>query len=347
MAYETPSVSYELLNSAFVDKVFNGQVKEAQEQASLYIRQKLYEDGIVRRLFEYRTVTADELDPLMDSDQPSIICELEPDATQATFVPFKGTGNRMYYNGKRFRVPFGKVEAERTTKSKFELMTIRMPIQQWLQENQIKAVQQEEDRHFLDTCEDIIDRATTLAASDSSAPVQYVEYTGSSFKDAFTEGMKALTKLRLPVGKVLMHKNTFIDSLKLKMDEISFNPLEERFRRGIEGEDSFLGVPVVTTIKDDLVPENVLYFFTTQDYFMKFFLLQDATLFLKTEADMVTFHTYEAPGIGIGNVRGVVKVVLGSSSDSSSSDSSSSESESTESSSSESESTEETTESNS
>ena len=304
--YESTSVSTELINTAFCDKVFSGQIKEAQDNASAYIREKLYENGILRRLFESRTVTADELDPLLESDQPSIICEIEPTATSATFVPWKGTGERRYYNGRRFRVPFGKIEAERTTKSKFELMTIRMPIQDWIKENQVKAIQQEEDALFMETLADILDKdAKGPKVQNYSTPV------GISFKDAFIEGTKMMTKLRLPMGKVLMHANTFADSLKLKIDEIGHTPQEERFRRGLEGEESFLGFPVVTTIKDDLVKENELYFFTSQDYFCKYFYLQDATLFLKTEADMIHFHTYEAPGFGIGNTKGVIKIVWG------------------------------------
>lgn len=309
MGYETPTVSAELVNSAFIDKVFSGQIKEAQEAASMYIRQKLYEDGILRRLFEHRTLTPDELDPIVEpdgsgnSDQPSIICEIEPDAAKATFVPFKGTGDRRYYTGKRFRVPFGKVEAERITKSKFELMTIRMPIQQWLQENQVKAIQHEEDRLFIDTINALCDdNATEQAITFSTA--------SGTFKDAFAEGMAALTRMRLPHGKVLMHQNTFLESLKLKTEDIGFTPQEERFRRNVAGEDTFLGLPVVKTIKDDLVPEGTIYFFTEQDYFCKFFLLQDSTLFLETRADMITFHTYEAPGFGIGNTKGVVKLTL-------------------------------------
>lgn len=303
MNFETPNVSTELINQSFCNKVFNGQIKEAMEQSSLYIRTKLYEDGILRRLFENRVVTADELDPLMDSDQPSIIVEIEPDAPRATFVSFKGTADRSYFNGKRFRVPFGKVESDRESKSKFELMAIRMPITEWLKEHQIKMIQEEEDRQFMDTIEDII--ATNSAQ-------QLVTYTMSSgnFKEAFTEGWKALTRLRLPKGKVLMHMNTYLDSLKLKVEDIGFNPQEQRFNRGVEGEDSFMGSPVVTTIKDNLVKENEIYFFTQPEYFIKFFFLQDATLFLKTEADMIHFHTYEAPGIGIGNTLGVVKVTL-------------------------------------
>lgn len=305
MNIETVQVSTELLNSSFCDKVFNGQIKEAMENSSLYIRQKLYEDGILRRLFDSRTVTSDELDPLMDSDQPSIICEIEPDASAATFVPFKGTGERRYFSGKRFRIPFGKIEAERMTKSKFELMTIRMPITEWLKENQVKMIQEEEDSKFVDTLNEIVDE-NALAQKVSVATTS----GANTFKDAFAEGMKAMTRLRLPLGKVLMHKNTYVDSLKLKTEDIGFAPQEARFNRGVEGEETFLGLPVVTTIKDNLVKENEIFFFTQPEFFIKFFFLQDATLFMKTEADLIHFHTYEAPGLGIGNTKGVVKVTL-------------------------------------
>ena len=303
MSFDTLNVSVELLNQSFVDKVFDqGMIKEAQESASLYIRNKLYEDGILRRLFEPRTVTADELDPEMDKDTPSIICEIEPDAPSATFVPFKGTGDRTYFTGKRFRVPFGMVESERISKSKFELMTIRMPITEWLKEHQVKAIQQQEDQQFFGSVTDILTQAAATQKSTVS--------NASGFKEAFKRGLQGMTSLRLPVYKVLMHKNTYIDSLSLKTDEIGFKPQEDRFARGIDGEESFMGYPVVTTIKDEIIPENKIYFFAPQDYFTKFFLLQDATLYLKAEASMITFHTYEAPGMGIGNTKGVFEVTI-------------------------------------
>lgn len=302
MSYETPQVSAEIINTAFFNKLDSGLVKEAQEAAGAYIRQQLYEEGVLRRLFAPRVVTADELDPQTDSDKPSIIVEIEPDAPSATFVPYKGTGDRVYYTGSRFRVPFGKVEADRMNKSQFELMTIRMDIMTWLKENQVKQVQAQEDGLFMDTVNGIItdaggDQSTTAGVTDT-------------FKDAFVLGLKGLTANKLPVGKVLMHKNTYYESTKLRADMIGFDQVGRRFDEGVETETSFMGFPVVTTIKTEVVPEGVMYFFTPQDFFCKFFLLQDATLFLKKEADMIEFHTYEAPGFGVGNTRGVFKVTL-------------------------------------
>jgi len=304
MSIETTEISAELINAAFIDKIEGGMIKEAEEAASAYIREQLYEDGILRRLYPPRVVTADELDPNLDDDNPRIIVEKEPNATAATFVPFKGTGNRDYFTGKRFSVPFGKVESDRISKSKFELMTIRMPIMDWLKENQMKMVQQQEDEFFMDA----VDACTALNISGQQISTALT--TEVTFKDAFVNGLKAMNALRIPVEKVLMNMNTYLISTTLKVDHIGDSAQGKRFSSGVASEDSFMGYPVVTTIKDDLVADNVMYFFAPAHFFCKNYLLQDATLFIKTEADMYTFHTYEAPGTGIGNVRGVVKITM-------------------------------------
>ena len=301
--YETTTVSAEVVNQAFINKIESGMVKEAEEAASAYIRNRLYEQGVLRRLWEPQTLTADQLDPTEnDDDKPSIVVEREPDGRSATFVPFKGTGNRHYFYGRRFRVPMGKIEAERVTKSKFELLNIRMSIMDWLKENQVKAVQHEEDSLFMETCEDIVTQAGPSQSVDASAL--------PDFKLQVVAGLKAMNSLMLPVGKMVMHRNTFMDSLALKTDTIGYAPQEKRFNEGVEGEDSFLGYPVVTTLKSDIVRYNEIWLFPPQEFFAKFYMLQDATLFLKQEADMISFHTYEAPGFGIGNTKGVVKVTL-------------------------------------
>lgn len=306
MSYETAHVSAELVNKAFVDKLDGGpdMVKQAMEAGSAYIRQKLYEEGLVRRLFDWRTVTPDELDPDVDSDKPRVLVEKEPDATHATFVGFKGTGERGYFDGIRFPVYFGKIESERLSKSKFELMGIRMPIMDWLKENQVKMVQQSEDEAFMETVKDIVDSNS----DDQEKSVSYSE--PEDYKEGFIAGVKMLTSLRLPMGKVAMHKNTYLESLNLTDDLIGYKGMDERWERGVDGEDGLWGYPVVTTIKDDIIPENEMYFFAPQEYIAKCYLLQDATLYLKSEADMVQFHTYEAPGMGIGNTKGVVRVKL-------------------------------------
>lgn len=304
MSYETTQVSAELVNKAFIDKLDSGMEKEAMQAGSQFIRMKLYEEGLIRRLFDWRTITPDELVPNTDNDKPQTIVDKEAEATRATFVGFKGTGDRAYFEGRRFPIFFGKIESERLSKSKFELMSIRHDIMQWLKDNQVKMVQQEEDEAFIETVKDII-------SSNSADQEKQVAYSDpEDYKEGFVEGLKGLTSLRLPVGKIAMHQNTYYESLNLTKDLVGHKGMDDRWERGVDGENSLWGYPVVTTIKDDIIPEDEMYFFAPQDYFCKCYLLQDATLFLKNEADMVHFHTYEAPGMGIGNTKGIFRVKL-------------------------------------
>jgi len=299
---ETTQVSAEIINSAFIDKIEQGRVKEAEEAGSNYIRQKLYEDGFTRRILEPQTKTAEDLDPEVDSDNPRILVEKEPDAPAATFVPFKGTSDRSYFTGNRFPIPFGKIESERQSKSKFELMTIRMPIMDWFKMTHVKQIQAVEDGNFMETI---------LANIALSAGTRSVDAGDVSIKQAFVKGLQGLASLSLPCGCVLMHENTRLASLELKTDEIGYKAQDSRFEKGVSDENSFMGYPIISTLKTDLVAEDKMYFFAPPEYLGKFYLLQDATLFIKTEADMFTFHTYEAPGIGIGNVNACFEVGYG------------------------------------
>lgn len=300
---DSTKVSAEMLNTSFIDKIEGGMIKEAADASTAYIREKLREEGFLRRLFEPETITADDLDPNVDSDKPRKIVEKDFTSEKATFVPFKGTGDRQYFEGNRFSIDFGKVESDRVSKSKYELMTYKMPVYDLFKEYNVKIMQKEEDGNFMESIGDII-------TNNSSAQSTSIASSSNTIKDAFIAGMKGLTSLQLPIGKVLMNKNTYFDSLSLKTDDISYAPQEKRFYEGVEGEDSFLGYPVITTIKSDLVPENELFFFAPQEYMLKFYLIQDATMYMKSEADMLTFWSYEAPGIGIGNTKGVYKVTL-------------------------------------
>ena len=87
--------------------------------------------------------------------------------------------------------------------------------------------------------------------------------------------------------------------------------LKRHYDDGIEAEEKLWGVPVVTTIKRDIIAPKDFYVFGPQEYLGNFFLLQDATLFIKQEADMIFFHSYAAPGIGIGNTASITRCDIG------------------------------------
>jgi hypothetical protein len=127
-------------------------------------------------------------------------------------------------------------------------------------------------------------------------------------KELIAQMFQAMTAKKLPIGKMLMSKTTFMEALKFDYTDVGNDIVSRHYDKGLEGEDKLFGVPVITTIKNDIIPDNVIYLFAPENYLGNFFLLQDATLFIKQEADMIEFWSYSSPGIGIGNTKGVIKL---------------------------------------
>jgi hypothetical protein len=300
---QTQQVSAQFINSNFVRKVEDGRTKEAEAEGTAFIRQKLRQESFAREVIEPVLLGDDEIDRDEETDQPKKIVEKEPDSV-ATFVPFNGTAARTWFRGKRFAVYFGKTESQRFTKNKFELMTYQNDIRKILSDNSVKDLADQEDTKFLDTINAIIDAnlATqrTLAASFNSS--------------AFKLGFQGLVNRKQPIGKMLMSKSTYYEALDLPATSVGNDVATKHYHEGIEAEEKLWGIPVISTIKREIVDDvagstrRSAYIFAPQNYLGVFYLLQDATLYIKQEADIIEFWSYAAPGIGIGNTNAAQRI---------------------------------------
>jgi hypothetical protein len=292
---ETQKVSAQFINSNFVKKLEDGRIKEAEAEGTAFTRQRLRQESFARELIEPVLLDDSEIDRDEDTDQPKKIVEKEPDSV-ATFVPFHGTGQRTWFRGARYAVYFGKTESKRFTKSKFELMTYQNDIRKILSDNSVKDMSDQEDTKFLDTVNDIL----VLNPTQITA----VPVFGSA---GFKRGFQALVGRKQPIGKMLMTKGLYYESLDLPATSVGNDVASRHYDQGIESEEKLWGIPVVSTIKNEIVDLDATrrsaYIFAPEDYLGKFYLLQDATLFIKQEADIIEFWSYAAPGMGIGNTR--------------------------------------------
>ena len=286
---ETTQVSAQYINANFVRKIEDGRVKEAQVEGSAFIRTKLRQESFAREILEPVLLSDDEIDRDETSDMPKKIVEKEPDSV-ATFVQFQGSGPRTWFRGPRYSVFFGKTESQRFTKSKFELMTYQNDIRKILSDNSVKDMADEEDRKFIDTIDELV--ALNPAQTTSAA-----SFASTAFKSAY----KALVSRRLPIGKMVMTKELYYEALDLPAVSVGDDVASGHYREGIENEERLWGIPVISTIKNDILDPKKVYLFAPENYLGNFFLLQDATLYIKQEADVISFWSYAAPGIGIGN----------------------------------------------
>jgi hypothetical protein len=292
MSYNTETINVQFLNQSFLDKVDQGMTKEAGAAMSAFVRQKLREDGFTRKILNPVMITASELDRQL-TEEPTVIVEKEPDSIAAS-MPFLGRGEIRYFKGERYPVTFQKISSATFKKSKFELASYRTDIRTILQENSVKDIQAQEDAGF-------IANITAIATANSNVAT----ITGGFTIPNLMNGVKKLLAKKLPVGCILMSQAMYADLMAQPATVIGSQSSGEFFR-GQASLDNFYGYKIITTNKTELVPVNQAIIFAPQEYLGQFYSLQEPTVFLKTEADMIEFFTYEAVGSGVGNVNGMV-----------------------------------------
>jgi len=111
-------------------------------------------------------------------------------------------------------------------------------------------------------------------------------------------------QFRLRNYACLMNDTTAQDWLKLDRDAVGGDLSEEFFKNGLTT-DTFLGVKSIFTIKDDLVPDDWVYFFAAPEFLGKCFYFTDWTMFMKKEAYFIEWFSYWFGGFAIGNIAGV------------------------------------------
>ena len=293
--YSVETMNVQFINQAFLDKIDQGMTKEAGVAMSAFVRQKLREEGFTRKLFNVQQVTASDLDRGLD-DQPRIIIEKEPDST-ATFMALSGQPTVRYFTGARYEVPFYKLSSQKFKKSKFELMTARTDIPTVIQENSVKDLQAQEDQNLYGSLLNIAGAAGNILTISGTTSTNYVQQ--------FTTGIQELLAKKLPVGNILMTQSMYYNLMKQPATQIG-SGLAGELVSGNGGLTGLFGNKIITTIKNDILPDNQFIVFTTPQYLGQMYILQDATVFIKTEADMLSFQTFESIGAGIGNTNGFV-----------------------------------------
>lgn len=302
-------------NSAFVRQVFASEElkKEALDNSTLFIRDRVRELGFGRKLFPPKMITSEELDRIPNSDEPAIILSKDMDATAYT-VPFRGQGESKYWDGEDYVLTFHKYESDRFNKSKFEMMNSKVRYDKLLEKRIVEAMYQVEDTTIMKAINDII------AAAQAEKPgTQYLETGEGLTKNSIKVLVQMLSRLRMiPTDpksdadrpKLLINATTKQELIDLGLMDIGDAGVSKNFTDGVGGISRIMGFPIITTIKDDLVADNEVYIVAPEDYSGRFFILQDHTLVIETKADMLNFYSYAAMGFAIANTKSVAKIKL-------------------------------------
>lgn len=298
----------QLLNETLFEQLETpGMYKQAVDAINDFTRTKMREDGFFRRIMPPQQISNDELDRQVDTDKPVKVIDKEPDSPAAISIPFATLPINVYIRGPRYRVMFDRIVTPRFTKDVDELRTYVMDIRQVLSDNALKDMLAEEDSKFIQSVN------ATMIGPDTPVPyngnvVQWETIEGGITRETVIDAFKIMPRgpSHLEVHTVLINNVTIKEVMKWGRDEMGGDFSQDLIKNGW-AETEFLGVRWIITIKRDLVPDDSIFMFADPKFIGKSFLLEDTTMYIRREAFMIEFFSYQTAGGSIGHPGGLAR----------------------------------------
>jgi hypothetical protein len=224
--------------------------------------------------------------------------DIEHDS-KAMALNFAGEADERYLQGKRYALPFFKIESEKFIKSEGELLAYDYPITKVIEENSIKDIQKVEDIKFIEYAEAAI--ALTGKRLVSAATAVDRREMNSLFK------MIDYDKLLADVA--LMNTVDYDDYMIQPATDIG-SPLASEITVDGYKYQTILKRKLVVTNKHDILLPGEIWTFTEPAYLGNFFILNDIKFWIKKEADLVMWKSWEYIAEGFGNIRAMAKIEL-------------------------------------
>ncbi len=259
-------------------------------------------------------ITNEDLDYFGDSELPGVWFELEPDSPPARMIPYNDTPNTFAYRAEKYVVLISVITTEEATKNVNHLRTYKTDIRQIVNDNMLRDIHTAEDTGFLSEVDRIVGSSETAYATvESAAPGahQNVDMGAATFsRQGMKRAVSYLIERQLPVGVFLVNQRTANEFLGWQRDEMGGDLSQEIARKGLKALETFeiFGIPFISTIKNRLVANGVMYQFAPKEFLGNALMLEDITVTIKKEYDIIRMRAQEQVGLTIGNTLGLQKL---------------------------------------
>lgn len=297
----------QLLNETIFEQLQDrGMEKSAVDAINDFTRTKVREDSFSRKILSPLPISNDELDRQTFTDKPVKIVDKEPDSPAAISIPYGTLPTNYYIRGPRYQVTFDRLVTPRFTKDVEELRTWVMDIRQVLSDNAIKDMLAEEDSKFITAHNNALIAVDTVTPTSGS--VQWKTIGGGISRESMQDAFKILpsTPFHLETHTVLINNVTIRELLKWGRDEVGGDRSQDLLFNGWS-EAEFMRARFIITIKRDLVPDNTVFMYSDPKFIGKSYLLEDTTMYIKREAWMLEFFSYETIGASFGHTGGLAR----------------------------------------
>lgn len=299
------------LNEAFISITKSAEEMGAvKDMAQTYLRQKIREDSFFRIILPPQIVSRAETVRSTKHRSVVMIKDIEPDTPAAIPIDFRGSTESQYIVGDRYEIPFMQISSKEMQIKQYELLSYEMPITDVIRQHTEKEIAKAEDQAFMNA----VKAALTISGNTVQAQTGGVSLqTGQVLpvtKKHFAELFKKHDAKRLKSAYLLIPLAMYEDIVAWDYSLLG-NELVKEVTIGGYSYPTLMGRQIIVTNKDDLVPANVAYAFTSQEYLGHSFLLEEDLVFdMIREYDLFRFKGWELIAAGIGNANAVAKLEL-------------------------------------
>jgi hypothetical protein len=277
----------------------SGWAEKMAEAGAAYIRDILRETSFARKVMPPSGVTRSELQRSTEHEGVSRIVDVEPDS-RAFVINWRSQAPGRWIYSRRVEFAFYTITTEKYEKSEQELISYEMPITKVIEQNAVKDMQTVEDERFMQSAEAAITLSGKQQIKTGSNPLE---------KRDLANAFKMLDSDKQKVDTLVMTNTLFNDILGLEFSDIGSKVAGEIIVNGY-AYNNLLGHKLVTTIKDDVIPNNEVWLFAPPDFLGKFFILNHPKFWIDKEANIVRFQAWEDIALGIKNSKAVAVLRL-------------------------------------
>jgi len=310
-------------NDTFIELVKSGNTKEAAVSAQQFTRNKLREESFAEKILTPIDISNDELDKAEDTELLVKWNDREPDTAPAVNVPLGVVPDGIQFKGSRYPSYFSRLVSPLYSKDIDKLRSYDYDIRSILLELSTKEMAVALDSKFIGKVNSVVGATpgsllnTATGANAYTGMAQYWEYSGGLNRNNLVLAVQQMLRQKTPFGPLqpdsgqskgvmLMNNVTGAEFLKWERSEVGGDLAQRQYEEGVPSQ-KILGLNTIFTIKYDLVPDGVVYFFSSEEFLGKYYRLQPLTVYMENKAYFLQFFQYMNVSMAFGNCRGFMK----------------------------------------
>lgn len=271
-----------------------------------FLRDRIRETSVANRVIPPIVLTEAQIERNTNNDFPLKRVEIEPDS-KAFVIGFRGKGSAQFMEGRKYEVYFTKLDTEHFKKTREELMTMRYPVMDVVNNNFVLDMQEQLDGMFKTR----LDAAVALSGNTGSITAADIKGT---FKDGIIQGVRSILGKRRRAARLIMTESCLLNLAKLEPDKMGFENVGRIAINGPAAERVFLGYEVITSINTatagSVWSDSEIYAVAAPEFLGSNFILGDVQQEMKRESNLLEWWSWADQGLEIGNISSAAKITI-------------------------------------